>query len=502
MGSGWDRLRPSPNSGGLGGNNENQVSLQGLGESQGLRECGFRGLASEWGNERKPKRHEAWQRGEKNSMRLQWNWTVKTGWCADVDSSLQLTRKNRKDCGEGCSRLAHLRSQKVKGIGGESGIADRTDPDRTLEYTAKDKRTREGGDVNQQKGTGRIRKGSDRWEAEVASQEVRGRVRRPPALRALLYVPTKQSDSVVSAPSAFKIFKRIGHPLMLQATHQADVTEHLHGQMPTVQPYSSTNVISAQNNCLLWGHHQSLNVSVHPPSHTHSPHLVFFHKPSSSLVTTHVCPLPGLISLTQLRAVLHRPCSIQWLPFSFLQKPRSRVKSAFSQPLKSRNSVSCIFLLSVPRTEEEILDKGLWKGELYHGPGTHIIHSVMLMSCPEHQQINSASKKASPIYPTFATPITLTQVSLPIPAFYKGMSEVKSVLCSLKATQGQGLSFIHLWILSIYYKAQYLADKWIIWWINQPYAQISMKTEPSRKQKSFETTKNPISHKLDNQTLK
>lgn len=199
----------------------------------------------------------------------------------------------------------------MKGIGDESGIADHTDLDRTLEYTAKDKRTREGGDVNQQKGTGRIRKGSDRWEAEVASQEVRGRASRPPALRALLYVPTKQSDSVVAAPSAFKIFKRIGHPLMLQATHHADVIEHLHGQMPTVQPYCSTNVISAQNNCLLWGHHRSLNVFVHPPSHIHSPHLVFFHKPSSSLVTTHVCPLPGLISLTQLRALLHGPCSIQ-----------------------------------------------------------------------------------------------------------------------------------------------------------------------------------------------
>lgn len=36
----------------------------------------------------------------------------------------------------------------MKGIGDESGIADHTDLDRTLEYTAKDKRTREGGDVN------------------------------------------------------------------------------------------------------------------------------------------------------------------------------------------------------------------------------------------------------------------------------------------------------------------------------------------------------------------
>ena len=165
VGSGWDRLRPSPNSGGLGGNDENQVNSQGLGESQGLRECGFRGLASEWGNEQKPKRHEAWQRGEKNSMRLQWSQTVKTGWCADVDSSLQLTRENRKACGDGCSRLAHLRSQKVKGIWGESGIADRTDPDRTLEYTAKDKRTREGGDVNRQKSTGGLPWWCRGWES-------------------------------------------------------------------------------------------------------------------------------------------------------------------------------------------------------------------------------------------------------------------------------------------------------------------------------------------------
>ena len=190
------------------------------------------------------------------------------------------------------------------------------------------------------------------------------------------------------------------------------------------------------------------------------------------------------------------------LPFSFLQKPHSRVKSAFSQPLKSKNSVYCNFLPSVPCTQEEVLDKRLWKGEKYQEPGTHIIHSVMWTPCPEHQQINNASKKTSPAYQTFSMPITLTQVSLPIPPFYKGMSEVKSMLCSLKATQGQGLSFIHLWILSIYYKAQYLADKWIIWLINQSYAQISMKTEPNRKQKSFEITKNPIIHKLDNQTLK
>lgn len=91
---------------------------------------------------------------------------------------------------------------------------------------------------------------------------------------------------------------------------------------------------------------------------------------------------------------------------------------------------------------------------------------------------------------------------LPIPLSYKGISESKIHALDWKQHRGQGLSFIHLWILSIYYKAQYLADKCIIWFINQSYVQIPMKTEPNRKQKSSEITKKQIIHKLDNQTLK
>lgn len=124
---------------------------------------------------------------------------------------------------------------------------------------------------------------------------------------------------------------------------------------------------------------------------------------------------------------------------AFLQKPDSEVRSAFSPPHKS--TMFHIIYLEDSCTLH-IGDSTQMSGEdrnalsLAHTFTCHTLHI---------SKIINASKNVLP--PTEHLPCSFTNSDLPPPFppwFYKAISEVKSMLCRLKATMDQGLSFIYL----------------------------------------------------------
>lgn len=98
-------------------------------------------------------------------------------------------------------------------------------------------------------------------------------------------------------------------------------------------------------------------------SHTHTPPS-FLSQTFFLSRTTHICPLPGLVSLIQLRALLHWPWGTQWLTF-FLHfckglPPRSNLLS-LSAPQKQKLPMIYLYAFSALHTGEGTLDKCLWK---------------------------------------------------------------------------------------------------------------------------------------------
>lgn len=124
------------------------------------------------------------------------------------------------------------------------------------------------------------------------------------------------SRFITSVPSTFKTLTRLGHHSKLQATHQRYAIQHLYCQMQMVQPHSGTldiKDISSLPRITVW-----LGTSLRSEglctvfiSHTLSPPSVLSQTFFLSSNHSCLCPLPGFICLTQLPALLHRPCNIQ-----------------------------------------------------------------------------------------------------------------------------------------------------------------------------------------------
>lgn len=89
----------------------------------------------------------------------------------------------------------------------------------------------------------------------------------------------------------------------------------------------------------------------HPLSLTHTPHPVFFHKPSSLSRTTHICPLPGLaLSSSVCTSALTLRHPVTYLLSAFLQRPPPRSNLFSSSALKSRNSLWFTYAFSALHT--------------------------------------------------------------------------------------------------------------------------------------------------------
>lgn len=111
------------------------------------------------------------------------------------------------------------------------------------------------------------------------------------------------------------------------------------------------------------GWRESEQASTSSVSHTHTPPS-FLSQTFFLSRTTHICPLPGLVSLIQLRALLHWPWGTQWLTF-FLHfckglPPRSNLLS-LSAPQKQKLPMIYLYAFSALHTGEGTLDKCLWK---------------------------------------------------------------------------------------------------------------------------------------------